>query len=150
MRGFFKPFRRKVGVVMLGLACFVMVAWVRSIFIGDHFSFAADGRKRTRLISADGYLNLNEEHYSWQIPSLPNSVWESAPRRPTESDDSDDVDAPMIWEWSAFGIDVGEFSHDPGLGDVRHFFCCVPYWSIVLPFTLLSAYLLVTKPRRSA
>jgi len=32
--------------------------------------------------------------------------------------------------------------------DREGFVVCIPYWTIVIPLTLLSAYLLISKPRK--
>ena len=49
----------------------------------------------------------------------------------------------MAWKWRIMGFGDGEFS----IFGVKIRVILFPYWSIVLPPTLLSAWLLLSKPR---
>jgi hypothetical protein len=94
---FVGDWRRKIGCVLLVLACLLMAGWVRSHSTNDGFNIGI-----CRLESSDGMLELG---------------------------------SPALVE----GVDT---------------FCYVGilsihYWSIVMPLTLLSAYLLLGIPRQS-
>lgn len=55
------------------------------------------------------------------------------------------------WRWNCCGFDFGRAS-DPSnrtLGGVQVSLWVIPYWSIVIPLTLFSVYLLLSKPRQS-
>jgi hypothetical protein len=52
------------------------------------------------------------------------------------------------WRRRFFGFDFGEWHIERG-GDNRFTFGIVPFWSIVLPLTALSAFLLIPKPKQS-
>lgn len=53
------------------------------------------------------------------------------------------------WRWDFMGFHVG-VANLIGTGQPirRDQDCMVPYWSIILPLTLLSAYLILWKPRK--
>jgi hypothetical protein len=50
------------------------------------------------------------------------------------------------WRWKCCGFDFGAAMDAPS--NVRFEFAVVPYWSLVLLLSLLSAYLIVWKPRK--
>jgi len=100
--GYFKPWRRKIGMITLVLACLSAAGWARSISVEDVFSFG--GRQ---LRSHSG----------------------------------------LIEEFVDTSIDLTDFFGQIRTTRVRVTYWRVPYWSIVVPLTLLSAYLLLSKPR---
>ena len=56
------------------------------------------------------------------------------------------------WEWCGLGFFKGQAEaddEDESWEKLEMFCLSVPYWSIVTPLTLLSAYLLLSKPRQS-
>gem|GEM_PF-4116487 len=53
MRDYFRPFRRKLGIVMLALACAIASAWVRSNRVTDH--------SRVQIPSS-GSLTMHSHH----------------------------------------------------------------------------------------
>ena len=58
---------------------------------------------------------------------------------------TDDLD---LWEWGSETIDPNRWIDAGNYWDLTSDHCAIPYWSIVIPLTLLSAYLLLSKPRR--
>ena len=94
MPTYFKPLRRKIGVLTLVLACVLMAGWVRSLSIQDKELFNIDSL-RNAIISSQGSI-----------------AWE---------------------RW---------------IGNGRHESTSIAYWSIVIPVTMLSAWLLLSKSRQ--
>lgn len=139
MREFFHGWRLTAGCAALVLAFVVFAAWMRSYDFPDSF-----GEKQTPwLISHDGNIIL---------------VSQSGPYH-----------YPLIWDWYGFyTTDPAIFSQgcrrafewkcvrrrgSVGLELGRHEFwgyavnwLCVPYWTIVLPISLLATYLILWKP----
>ena len=71
-------------------------------------------------------------------------VWVVVPESEFE-DESVGLDFTISVEATGFGIEWQGFSST--FGGSRDFKWLIPYWSVVLPLTLLSAYLLLSKPR---
>lgn len=139
MREFFNGWRRKAGVVTLVLACVFTAGWVRSFTTLDGLFFNP-GPTRLMLFSTVGKLSLairingelkHEPFYWLRRPPAP-----AAHRLP-----DDPFEGPFSTRWSLFGFEFKEMARLP------YPIWTVPYWSIVLPLTLLSAWLLLSKPR---
>jgi len=127
MRDFFKGWRRKVGCVTLMMACVLSAAWIRNQSIVDYLEY--------------GYRNC-----LWEIQS--NTGWVSISRRTYEREITRlGFRASTYPSKPAYGksFRFGWFSEDFGWGHTN--VCSLPCWSIVLPLTLLSAFLLLGKPR---
>ena len=123
MREFFHGWRRKAGCVALVLACAVMGLWFRSFAIFDVISLA-NGQQQHQIASASGRLFWG----AWRERSRhsrPRNEWE---RIGTSRRTRDEVD-----------IQLESF---------HNFRWIIPYWSVVLPLTLLSAYLILWEPRK--
>jgi len=132
MREFFRPFRRKLGALVLVGACGLMTGWVRSEFICDGIvfsgpSFMAIGHGSIVLVNGEGGSTD-----AWRFP-----VWEKGNINLFESDLR-----TVLWQWRLMGFGKGQLPEGPKLS-----IWTVPYWSLVLPLTLLSAWLLLGTPR---
>ena len=112
MGDFFKPWRRKIGIVTLMLACVFAAGWVRSQYKADVF-----------------IMPLNESS---------NGVISSR-------------NGEIQWATAEFNH-IGKPYEPDGLTELKNLptvLRSVPYWPIVIPLTLLSAWLLLSKPRQS-
>jgi len=125
MGEFFKGWRRKAGCVTLVMACVFMAIWLRTFAATDTIIVGQVG-----ISSVDGVLAVvtNDE--------IPTPRWESADAIRLDSDR-----VRFHWQLRLFGFRRGVDGDDQAW--------TIPYWSIVIPLTLLSAYLLLTKPRQS-
>lgn len=152
MGSYFKPWRRKCGVITLVMACAFMGAWSRSVGIWDDIWFTAFGM-RTFVISKCGSIGwcghfiwepVDPDPHGWQAQSIEVGTSTDVPIRQSLSDCLGvDVDAQFSWNGFAFSRHF-EFNNPDRL------YChmgLIPYWSIVLPLTLLSAWLLLSEPR---
>lgn len=126
MREFFRGWKRKVGCVTLVFACLFSAGWVRSKTVTDVFHLDS-----ARLLSMDGSLLIEEGDFAFGLPRWTCSRWESL---------SETFRIVFEWEWHFLGLGKGAFGDDPP-------YWFVPYWSVVTPLTLLSAWLLLSKPR---
>lgn len=131
MMGYFKPLRRKLGVLTLVIACLFTLGWMRSGFRFDELTFSAFGI-RFDAVSAKNLLCLSLNGGEWWRPleliSLPHI-------HPKDGDDC------FEW-WKGFVIQHQKAEKYGALYQI-------PYWTIVIPLTLLSAWLLVSKPEQS-
>ena len=142
MREFFRSWKRKVGVVTLVMACVFMAGWVRSNSLQDVVTFQSGEQAAEYLMSIDGNLVLervktrgpSKTDTKWFINKLP--IWFGSLKSPD-----------VHWHWRCQGFGIGEVTTDRLTG-TRSTLWSIPYWSLVAPLTMLSAYLLLTKPRR--
>ena len=143
MGDFFKGWRRKVGCVTLVMACVMAAIWVRSFVIIDavdlypgsftHHTwgsrqgiFSWSGREHGRIIP-----RRNQWRFTWENrPILPDEDWEVG-RSPRSG-----------WAWHVLGAYFRR-QHDPEVIE-----CEFRYGFVVAPLTLLSAYLILWKPRK--
>lgn len=51
------------------------------------------------------------------------------------------------WRWQCSGFEFGNFI--PMGVEIHEAICIIPYWSLILPLTVLSAWLLLAKPCQS-
>ena len=138
MREFFRGWRRKAGLVTLTMACVLTVAWMRSYVIHDAVLIPAQGG-HAGIESHGG--SLTWFRWSDSKPSL-SIEWISQDAA-IESDPWDQFD--IEWRFDLLGVicGVGTVKHAPS---DKLAFCMTPYWSLVLPLTLLSAWLILIKP----
>ena len=151
--GYFKPLRRKIGVVTLVLACVFMVAWVRSQVVVDamsitcsrwqHFLFSDNFGIwwETDLISQKGrQVPFFGDFSKWYLQSNKRAT------PPPEAPDFEFAANPDIVLTSYGFYYAVLFSKNQNPPLVKSTWI-IPYWSIILPLTLLSAWLLLSKPR---
>ncbi|WP_010585466.1 hypothetical protein [Schlesneria paludicola] len=140
MREFFSGWKRKLGVLTLLMACLFAAAWTRSL--GNLDLIYLNGKK-TNLIVVSGCQKLQFAaggRFSLVYPSsqeIPNRqygvYWQPEKLLPSRSI----ID---FFEYPASEIKM--YTDENGNEEAM-----IPYWSIVLPLTALSAYLLLSKPR---
>jgi len=150
MGDYFHGWRRKVGIVTLLMALVFMAGWVRSFSADDLICF-----KQHQFNSVCGGLvwerpaqqpSMQFSHFVFSSRDLrnPNHIV-----GPFESSTPDDK-----WRRQFAGFVVAEYrvavtSANKTTSIEANRFYRVPYWSIVIPMTLLSTFLLLTKPRQS-
>ncbi|MBS0201252.1 MAG: hypothetical protein JSS49_00025 [Planctomycetes bacterium] len=147
MREFFKGWRRKLGCVTLLMACMVVAAWLRSGIRYDFFDLNIAGMTY-RLGLHGGNLRFikqgpsaSKQLVSWNTGELQ----ELLPYQPGQSRDPwDGIAVDWRWDWNEFHAGAGQY---PG-GRLSHTCFIIPYWSLTVPLTLLSASLLLWKPRK--
>lgn len=117
MHTFFHGWRRKAGIISLVVACVMTGLWNRSLFVEDLVAFP----RRQAFDSLNGNLYWDSGAIFTFNPGW--CAWRTHDlRNPRQLEVS-------LAHW--------EQSHS-----MR-----IPYWSMVSPLTLLSAYLLLWKPR---
>ena len=148
MYDFLRGWRRKKGVITLVTACLILGAWLRSLRTFDSL-FVHGDQWRYGISSVDGRI--------WFInttPLLGESwvAWNSREHQP-EFDPMDG--ANVNWRRDGAGFHIGTYTRpipsQTASGKFEAFSLMIPYGVIELPLALLSAYLIVLKPRtRSA
>ena len=154
MGEFFKGWRRKAGLVTLAMACMLSMGWMRSYGIQDMIP-VKDGESLHVVESIDGGLR-----WTRHVPP-PNSQTYSSQDIPVRWSSQDVskigsakywVVAGMFnvewqWNWCGFHFAAATIGNPPA--KTRHDVLIIPYWSLVLPLTLLSAWLILGKPRKA-
>ena len=136
MDDFFKPWRRTIGAVTLVVASMFMGGWVRSLTAFDLLNWRTNDKSIYFVFSNRGRLSwegLQETHPA-QITLSSFYLTGDA----TSHDFLENVQV-VKWHWKSCGFEFGETTLR--ITGWRKAFRVIPYWSIVLPLTLLSAYL---------
>jgi hypothetical protein len=129
MREFFQGWRRKAGTVTLVLALAVAGIWMRSRIVCDTLQFKFRGRLHD-IVSYSNQTSGVSWKYELEFPEVMD--WGSVPLKEV---DVDDIEGTLA--------NYREAYRDLGFSEWH-----IPYWSLVLPLTLLSAYLILGKPRK--
>lgn len=156
MREFFRPLRRKIGVLTLVVACLLTSAWVRSLKTIDSFSTvrgwngykweSVDGRVELRVI------DLKKISISRGFESQPlgrrRLIHEAIAKLIKEA-----KQRLQDLQQSKESLTPSEFQEQESTAKriLRELqgtlpFCAVPYWSIVIPLILLSFWLMLSTP----
>ncbi|HEY4260232.1 MAG TPA: hypothetical protein VGM98_08730 [Schlesneria sp.] len=135
MLQFFHGWRRKAGVVALGLACVFMVMWLRSRAWYDVGEMSVNGHTH-RFGSLQGEL-----------------MWLSYPAakaRPIRWMSGRVTDPGMMLLDSNVSLFRSVAQHSsyamPSIFGLKQ--SAIPYWALTIPLTLLSAYLLLVPSRK--
>ena len=152
MGEFFRGRRRKVGLLTLVLALMFMGGWVRSQLIVDG-SVRNLGGFRYVIHSFDGMIDFIRMS---EMEGWPSVIWDSSKLSQMKGYDLDDdgVRRPfdpwesleMVWKWDWGRFHFGSGTRKWGPKKLKCQIYIIPYWSIVFPLTVLSTYLLLSKP----
>lgn len=154
MNGYFKPLRRKLGVVTLLLACIFAAGWVRSnykydlvTFNGKPWKFIAGsfpvtiylGQTRHQPQLQFFWMSINSDFNSFTDTTITGTG-----KRTIDLADLKRHDViNWRWDWAGFHLSDGrKYGRELRM-------CLLPYWSVVLPLTALSAWLLLSNVRTS-
>lgn len=152
MNGYFRPLRRKVGVLALLLTCTLTACWIRSLSCDDCIDCWLTSRSTLHVISGSSSLNIA---YAWDDgtePSvsqvngacLPEALMNCAERVDWKTFPADDAPTDYFaWDWNLCGLSIA--ANDYGPIHKRAVRIVDVYF--IVPLTLLSAWLLLSKPR---
>lgn len=118
MREFFRPFRRTLGVLTLMVTCRFMALWVRSHSVVD-------------LVTSPSIAGLHVLIFSYPEGIDPGLTFEEPVTLLRSA-----AATSYLGIWYAYPH-AGAQTEGPR----------IPHWSIVIPLTMLSAWLLLSKPR---
>ena len=136
MRNFIRPWRRKAGVMVLGLACLFTVGWVRSFY---WFELAWIPFSQTSTIQFSSMLS----RFSLMRLSEPHQL------KYTTFEKAGDHYLTLLTAESSYRVCGVRFFSKLDAYHVDTAGIVVPYWMPVVLMTLLAAYLLLSKPRSS-
>ena len=146
MGEFFRGWRRKVGVVTLLMACVLMAGWIRSLTHFEGVSLPVERMPNHFFVSWDSSLVWLTENAGVTGP-YPRFKSRSI----TGVDDRIFESPHFQWRWKycGFGSGVGVDEIKVGNRIEQNTLTVVPYWSVTIPLTLITAFLLLSKPRQS-
>ncbi|MBC7820427.1 MAG: hypothetical protein IAG10_26380 [Planctomycetaceae bacterium] len=141
MREFFKGWRRKAGLVALAMACGFMMLCFRSYLITDFITTRTSDNSYQFVTTDGGDVVWGRSRSDSLIGQPARWSWSSRAyrRRP--------FTLPKGWQISAQRTILGAEFMTLRREDITMSSWRVPYWSLVLPLTLLSALLLLIKTR---
>ena len=141
MGNYFKPWRRKIGVVTLVMALVFMAGWLRSAYYWEGVCWGIKGFG-VGVVSLDHMFLISIgavwEPSEWPWPDLfsfPGSTWEK------------EVTQKYDYKWTMAGIFLGVWPETPQFP--KSYVAAPSYHWIVISLTLISAYLLLIKPRKA-
>ena len=155
MGEYFKPWRRKFGVVTLLMACVFAAVWISSLRSDYGVSAISRGEENREGFGAiDGqfvWLKVGPAdrngHWFPEVPSEFPSIsrmkdgWAFGPGGITNPN--------ILWicQSGRFGVGILRSKGYDCEWQLR--FIMAPWWSVTLPITLISAWLLLSQPRKS-
>ena len=160
MHTYFHGWRRKAGVVTLGLACVVTTLWVRSLSRSDDAFIPCGNQATLQLISQKSSLTVRKFVSRFRVATArsgPDRILLLEVFPPTKrslghvafsADETTrkQLGTPYVWRFKACGLGLATFQDNELQLRVAIF--SIPYWTMALPLTLLSAYLILWKPRK--
>jgi len=135
MSDFFHGWRRKAGCFLLVMASLLVGGWIRSMYMWDIFG-DDDSVMPIFLHSSDNTFFLSR-HSDWEF-ALCFPTWSTNAFRPVSR-----LIETGREEWRFRVLGVGYATLPDGQ------FLMLPYWLIVVPIALLSAYLLLWPGKRA-
>lgn len=159
MLQYFKPLRRKIGMVTQVMACLFAVGWVRSLIVADEVDWGR-GNLDHQLISHAG--SIRWQYKRWQMSgSPPDDPVPIVQRIRFVRPDKRELALDPMKMFSEnrrdyAGISFGTFTSDESKSTstqprmprpyvVWHKSCVIQYWLPTIPLTLLSAWLLLSR-----
>jgi hypothetical protein len=139
--GYFKTFRRKIGVATLMIACVFAAGWVRSRSICEQIDYAYHSQGMVFINSGQGLFVCGRTHakvayyFGEKMPA-----WSTMPEQNLES-----LVKEFGWKLYVGGFGIAASETRPAEID-GHYGIVVPYWSIVIPLTVISTWLLLSAP----
>lgn len=143
MVAYLKSVRRKMGVVTLLLACLTVTTWVRSRTLQDRIQIINDDRQMNSFLLTRRGLVWSRSQWPFPVFGLESLPWR--------------------WQWQTGSNEHGfsttdaavmncvfyrmTFHGDPATG--QHTLLLIRYWTLAIPLTALSAWLLFSRSRQA-
>lgn len=155
MSEFFRPWRRKVGAVTLVVSCVLVAIWIRSNHAADFVHLRVADRTVYFFVSSRSmfFIQAVHEAFAYQLSQPPTGyavstgaqvpsakLWPPYFNHPVTRVDHQRVLESRDW---TLAIERPEALFP----DLKIDVWGTPYWSLTIPLTFLSAYLLLSKPR---
>ena len=143
---FFRGRRRKIGLFTLMLVVLLTVGWIRSSRYRDQLILPFGDFDSVGVISFERSLLLGKHHDERFKSRMTLPAFGSGELWGPGYVSFFNHDSGVNWCWQLYGFGVGELRHEATPDQLT--FWIAPYWSIVFPLTLISAWFLISKPRQ--
>lgn len=164
MRDFFKGWNRKAGVVTLALTLLLLVGWIRSndqcdilVWTFNQSRYGINSLGNRICLSRQTPAPDPEFSRPFDYGPVKLSMVGGFRDRDRNADGAfqpfdpikryDGSVCSVRWRWDWIGLHAGVADQQDGTTRLRIDTCVFPHWSIVIPLTLFSAWLLLSKPR---
>ena len=154
MGGYFRGWRWKSGPVTLLVACAFMAGWARSMFTYDGV-WLFSPKSRFGVVSNRGCLTWHYAHSRDARGTEWRLEWDSHQVRHKSDKEDNKLVSSLLLKDFWFNLSTGmwfyysDLVRTPGPPvSVKSSAVRAPYWFLVIPITLLSAYLLLSSPRQ--
>ena len=144
---FMQPIRRKFGIVTLVLSCVFAAGWVRSLFVVDSINIKTI-LSQYFISSGFGKIHLSGTPVLGSPPARGCAVRTELgvvhgknPEGCGRFEPAGKHQPKWLYDWAGFHVSHGT------VHGAEMTLCLVPLWSIVIPLTLISAWLLFSKPK---
>lgn len=153
MNEYFRPLRRKLGTATLFIAGVFVVAWIRGLSVQDLVLIGEGQRVVTKGDVLVILTSSARDGLVWSRQEREGISWLAGWQvRPTDGDDyfdpfeaiGDMIPNQLDFQMEFYGLEVGKYHAKSG---ETFSFCRISYAPIVIPLTLLSGILLLSKPR---
>ena len=150
MMEFFRGWKRKVGTLILVMACLCAMGWVRSFT--DQDVFVRLNNNETHLVVSMNGCVWWERIWPIMTPRQSRSFYKNS--KTTVNSDNTWDDCDIHWNITGLGFDFRTYSKWQAVGGVAPYtqeyaLWQLPYWSVTIPLTLISVWLLLSKSRSS-
>jgi len=151
---FFKPLRRKTGVVTLVMALALMVGWMRSNVVGEVIKIGTicgqaqqvrSERGDVWWMSYSGSPTATEGYQRWEMWTITDK-----PNEPDYFRSFLRNKLPWYQRWQIrFDKQVWNVGVPPSMQQYIGYGFIFPYGTLTIPLTMISLWLLLSKPRPS-
>jgi hypothetical protein len=150
---FFRGWRRKAGCIVLAIALALLALWGRSTVLEDSWIWFDKVPEATYILASKNHEILWARQASiYQPPPL--AGWYSGKPRSVPFFRVEEYGTQSRQRWFGVRFEKGETKLESGEDEEDKFFAilslevrAVSYWTLVTPLTLLSACLILWKPR---
>ena len=156
MGTFFRGWRRKLGVVTLITALVFMGGWVRSIGREECVLLDSNGQYPLFIDSRNHFFTLTLARHSTRPVNFTQLklVWYTAACSEETNEEiwtlaNANFPHVQIRTWIVGRLICGSSFDTTPSNPLKKWFVSIPYWFIVIPLTLASLWLLLSKPRKS-
>lgn len=147
MRELFRSFRRKLGLGTLLLTLALMAGWFRSDSVADELLIRVQRNFEYAFLSSpDGLQWSGRRSTGHEPPTDGDQLFEYQAWR-FMGEYPDLFWFEREWQWDCCGLHFGQ-GINPTLPRYRETYWIFPYGFVVIPLTLMSAWLLLGTPRQ--
>lgn len=98
-------------------------------------------------VEVNGKIVVVENEILRNVTVTEHVIYKHWETHPPSGDSAYDDEPGLRWRWRCYGFGLGEFDQVSSEQQLFIKLLYIPFWSFVLPLTLISGYLLLSNPR---